>query len=961
VPLHRSRLTRSLSVLVALAPWLATTAAQAQSPSTSLPRERLLHRREAAAADRWKRYAAPAAKVPEGAWIAAHAGWEALVPGLGEAGSPKPPPPQAVWKELGPAPLDTTSKWFLSGKNWSPAAGRVTAIAVDPTDPKILYVGGAVGGVWKSTDGGATWKPLDDQAPSLAVGALALDPKDPKTLWVGTGSPEPYSGPYGKGILLSKDGGATWSRPAGDKFAGLSIARIVLDPDAGDMYAAVIFGGAGYGEPCTTTDTLAEGQGLYRSSDGGVTWTALLEGTFDDVEVDTSVTPRRIFADEVFVGPRRSADGGMTWAPPGGLPMGTERVQFTLAPSSPSTVYAGVGYQGEGSLWFSTDGGANFTEVPGVPSFCEGQCYFDDTVAVKPDDPNTVFLGGALCSVWKISDAMSATPQIASVSSLNGDCGEDFANWYLSYVHPDTHSMAFDPKDPETLYVGSDGGLSRTKDAGGSWEQLNDGVGTIQLYAVCADPNDPVRVYGGSQDNGAMVRREDGLTWSGLSTGDGAGCAVDAIDPKHALVSVNYGYSVASNDGFEKNGVVVFDTQKPYCAGLAGCGDRSSFLPPVAAHPTAPNTFFIGTYRLWRSLEGGKKGTWKAISDDVTGGPDAVQCVPPPDSGSHEDYLSAIGLAPSDPKVMYTGSAGGVIAFTTDDGVTWTKSSSPVLPRRWMSGFAVDPVNPKIVAAGYSGFNKTTPETPGHVFLSTDGGASWAPSGLGLDAPVNALVGHPVLSGVFYAATDFGVIASSDSGATWKRLGAGLARSPVYSLSFRKLTTSLIAGTHGRGAWEIAFVPQLAATPGELSFEAELGSNPEAQSLKLVNEERYGSVLTVGATSDAPWIEVTTDGTTAGGATSVSATVSVTAKGRAVGDYEGSITVTASAGMPATVTVPVHLHVRPKGDTSGGTEESGGGCDCTTSGEAPARGAFWAIGAAIIAFARRARRRERRH
>ncbi len=670
-----------------------------------------------------------------------------------------------------------------------------------------------------------------------------------------------------------------------------------------------------------------------------------------------------LFADEVFAGAHRSDDGGATWASPGGLPTGTDRIQFTAAPSDPTIVYAGVGLQGEGSLWVSADRGATFTMVPDVPSYCEGQCYFDNTVAVKPDDPTTVFLGGALCSVWKIDGAMSATPVIASVSQPNGDCGEDFANWYKGYVHPDTHSMAFDPADPQTLYVGSDGGLARTPDGGGTWERLNEGVGTIQFYSICADPNDPVRLYGGSQDNGAMMRREPGTKWVGLSTGDGTGCAVDAANSLNAMVTVQFGASFVTTDGFDKKIATTFDTQKPYCAGLAGCGDRAGFVPPVAGHPTLANTFFIGTYRLWRSLEGGKKGTWKSISGDLTGGPGSAPCVFG-GFGGEDDYLTAIGLSRSAPTTMYTGSAGGVVSVTVDDGATWKAVSGASLPPRWVSGFAVDPSDPALVSVGFSGFDATTPDRPGHVFRSTDGGQSWALSDIGMDTAVNHLVGHPSLRGLLYAATDFGVLVSNDAGKTWGKLGQGLPTAPVYSLSFRALTGSLVAATFGRSAWEIAFTPSL-GVPGALSFEAEEGSDPAPQALSLRNEEPYGSVLPLGVASDTPWIGATPGSGEAGGTVTVDVTVSVTAKDKGVGDYEGSITVTAAAGMPSSVKVPVHLHVGPKALPDGGDDEvlaSGGACACRTAqgqGAPPASPSVLVAGLAGIATLLRQRPRRR--
>src|SRR5262249_8433109 len=154
-----------------------------------------------------------------------------------------------------------------------------------------------------------------------------------------------------------------------------------------------------------------------------------------------------------------------------------------------------------------------------------------------------------------------------------------------------------EPGNPDVLYVGSDGGLARTEDGGQHWARLNNDVATIQLYAVCVDPNDPYFTFGGAQDNGPMLRNHELLAWEGITSGDGTGCAIDAGDGKRIIVTDQYGSMFLSTDRFQSDFEYVFETQDP-CDGMAGCGDRVSFVPPVTGHPREPGTFYIGTYRL---------------------------------------------------------------------------------------------------------------------------------------------------------------------------------------------------------------------------------------------------------------------------------------------------------------------------------------------------------------------------
>lgn len=848
-----------------------------------------------------------------------------------------------AWQPVGPAPLDTRSPPFAPNPNWSPAAGRIAAIALHPTDPKILYIGPSGGGVWKSTDGGQTFTPLTDALPTSAVGAIAVDPTAPETVWLGTGASDPYSGYYGAGIFKSTDGGQTWSRPAGTTFAGLSVGRIVLDPQGGAMYAALSFGYGGNGDACTTLDATTPGQGLFRSTDGGATWSKILDGTIIDVELDSSATPRRLHAfDFVKRAVHRSVDGGATWSTPTGLPAGSDRVELTIAPSQPSVIYAGVGYNGAASLYVSTDGGASYQQVTGAPNYCEGQCYFDDVVTVAPDDPGTVYLGGSVCAVWRGTGVLGGSPQFTLVSLPNHDCGVGDGNWPNGYVHPDVHSIVVDPHAPGTVYVGSDGGLSRSLDHGDTWRQLNDGMSTIELYAVCADPDDPHVFYGGAQDNGTFFRHGAALTWKGITTGDGSGCAVDSGDPQRAMVAAQYNTVIASSDGFKSDIGYVFGTQPP-CKQVDGCGDRSGFVSPLMAHPAQAGTFLAGTYRVYRSTERGNVGTWKPISPDLTAGPGGEPCLPDA-YASMDDYLSALGASPASAQVIYAGAASGALHVTLDGGANWTAIGGKALPRRFITGIAVDAGDPTHVAVSYSGFDVNTPQTPGHVFRSTDAGKTWKTVDTGMDAPVNTLLAHPTLPGVVYAALDLGVMISTDGGATFAPLGGtGLPNAPVWSLAFRKGTNTLIAGTQGRSAWEISFTPTLAVAPAALTFTAATGAPAAAQQLTASNGDKLGSAVHATITPSAAWLHASPGTGQAGGEAPLSISVSVDEL--AVGTYDGTVRV--DAGAAGVVEVPVHVTV-----TKGTTPAKSCGCGVETRGHGAEAGL-----AALLALAMRRRRR----
>ncbi|MFT3767605.1 MAG: MYXO-CTERM sorting domain-containing protein [Minicystis sp.] len=931
------RLSASVLVLAAFAPLGASSHAVPARLRLDTPR-----RDDPGARVAWwhRQRAYPAADAPSGAWA------RARIPFREARKHPRDAAPIA-WKPIGPAPLDTT-KGAYSTPNMSPSAGRASAIAVDPTDSKIIYAGYALGGVWKSTDGGAAWTPLLDLAPTLAVGAVALDPAAPSTLYVGTGEPAPYIGYVGQGILRSTDGGQTFEKIGGAVFDGLSVGRILVD--GSDLYAAAMFGAHGRGQSCNS-DYDEPGQGLYRSTDGGATWTMIKAGKIIDVEIDTSVNPHRFLVSDFAAGVFWSENDGDTWTPATGLPAKIRRAELAFSPANPSVVYAGMGVSGQGVLYLSTDGGKSFNQVQGAPDYCQVQCYYDNTVAVDPTDEKTVYLGGNLCGIWKTTNATDPQPTWVNVTLPNHDCKGGTA-WYDGFVHPDIHALAFDPASPSTVYAATDGGLARSVDAGDTWAQLNDGVGTLQIYALCADPQDPSAIYGGSQDTGVFMRSDTGFRV--VVAADGGPCAIDPGDSKTVLASTEYGSILKTQTAFANTPSYVFETDPNECtAGEPGCGDRTSFIAPLVGDPGTKGTFYVGTYRVWKSDAAGDEESWKPISGDLTAGSMSVHCPDAKTFNVLDDTLTALAVAPSAPAVLYTGSQTGRMFTTRDGGKSWTRVDKAPLPGRWVSAIAVDPRDPAVVFASFSGFADATPGAPGHVFRSADGGDTWELRDIGTDTPVDTLIAHAVTSDLLYAGTDAGVLFTTDGGKSWSPLGDALPSVPVYSLVHHRAGNTLLAGTFGRSAWTLN-LPKgtLGVVPGQLTFTAPIGGSAAAQTIQITTSDPRGGITHFTAAAGAPWASVDRASGDVAGARGEVLSVAVTPGKLAADDHDTTITITPEGGG-APLQVPLRLTITEA------TEPvvTDGGCGCrvgSARGETSTR-ALLAIAAIVALRARRKR------
>ncbi len=683
-----------------------------------------------------------------------------LLPIVRPADAGTPVAPGAVAPRLNWAPLGPQP---ITNEYWSGnanASGRVSTIAVDQTDAAIVYAATAAGGLWKTTDGGTNWTPLTDQLFYPISGAVAIDPSNHLTIYYGAGDYD--ASVEGNGLFRSLDGGQTWIRIAVPSQVGYQIARVVIHP----TNPLIIH--------------VAGSAGVSRSIDGGQNWSVLqLENVSDLVINPTS--PSTLYCGRRDVGVFKSVDGGVTWNQLfGGLPAtGARRINLDLCRSSPQTVYAGIINSSGGLLGFygSVDGGANWTRKNNTPNYPAAQGWFNHFVAADPANAAVVYAGGvfptyAPAGIIRSSNSGGAWADI-TVSSTQGQ------------IHPNQHCLAFGPDG--TIWVGSDGGVWKSTDSGTTWINCNARLATAQIYAIALHPSDPSKILAGTQDNGSIERSTGSDAWPQLIAGDGGFAAYDFEQPTRRYTT----YIGLRIFRFISSG---------YDAEITGpwtLTESAAAVAPLVMDPSNPRVLLGGTTRIWRTPD--------ATLPVVVWTPLSVASI------SGAGVLTSIAVSNQNSNTIYAGGSLGSF-YATTDSIIWLDRSAGLPPGETISDIVIDPANSNHL------FVSTLFDVGGRVLESTNAGVTW-------NSRANSLT--PGLSGVslavdwnpsppaLFLGTGVGVFASYDNGATWIQDSLNLPNVAASDLAIDAARRTLTVGTYGRGVWRTA----LPCTTGDLNFD----------------------------------------------------------------------------------------------------------------------------------------------
>jgi photosystem II stability/assembly factor-like uncharacterized protein len=715
-------------------------------------------------------------------------------------------------------PFDPDRLAGLRARSIGPAgmSGRVTAIAGVESDPQILYVGAASGGVWKSVNGGLTWEPLFDDQPVASVGAIAVYQKSPDVVWVGTGEGNVRnSASVGNGVYRSLDGGKTWSHLGLE--ASERIARIVLHPaDPNVAWVAAL--GREWGENPE--------RGVFKTEDGGKSWKKVLyvdEKTgAADLVIDPANPQKLLAAMWQFrrwpwlfksggpgSGLYATFDGGRTWkrrSEDDGLPKGElGRINLAISRSNPEVVYASVEAR-ESALLRSGDGGLTWKSVNTGAIVAPRPFYFAE-LKVDPQWPNRIY-------------------SLGFNVKLSEDSGKTFANLPSdALIHGDYHTMWIDPGDPRHLWVGDDGGIAASRDRGRTLAFVAN-LPLAQYYHVALDMETPYNVYGGLQDNGSWrgpssVWEAGGIhTWSWVVVGgaDGFGTLPDPQD-------ASAGYSMGQGGYLTRWDLRTGEIKDIRPAAPDGVKLRFNWNSGLALDPFAPGTVYYGSQFLHQSTDRGR--TWTIISPDLTSNNPAWQKQSEsggltPDVSGAENHTTIVAIAPSPVArgVIWVGTDDGRVQVTRDGGKSWTSVEGNVrgVPAHtWVPEIRASRFDAGTAFVVFDDHRRSN-WTP-YLVRTDDFGRTWKSLATKeLRGYALAIEQDPVDKDLLFLGTELGLWISQDGGAHWLRYKYGLPTAAVAGLAVHPRDRDLVIATHGRALYVLDDIRPLSGlTAGALS------------------------------------------------------------------------------------------------------------------------------------------------
>ena len=671
----------------------------------------------------------------------------------------------AVFKTSGGGaaiPTATTANWVPLGPFGDPIgsnAGRMICVRFHPTNPNIIYVGTASGGMWMSNDAGNTWTTTTDNLGSLGVSDIAIDPSNPNIIYIATGDID-AGDTYSIGVYKSTDGGLTWN-PTGLTFTTNQrrrIGRLLINPQ----------------NPSTLFAFTSAG--IYRTRNAGASWTLIQAGNFKDGEFkpnDTTIV-YGVTSSNFY----RSTNGGNTFTSVSYGAVGSIiRLSVAVTPANPNYVYllGSLNDYSYGGVYLSNASGAagTWTVMSTTPNIFDwstngsgigGQGWYDIAIGVSPTNPNEIVCGGV--NSWR--------------STNGGASWTLYTHWYggggKPYVHADLHDVQYTSSN--TVYLATDGGLFRTTNGGTSFSPINGAMNIAQIYKLGLSATSSSLIVTGHQDNG--TNKWNGTSWTEIYGGDGADCFISWNNNNTIVASYIQGdFQRSTNGGASWTSIAPPTSQS------------AAWVAPIIQHPTNPNTFLCGYENVWISNNQGTSWTQPGVV------------------GSGSGDILGVKVAPSNTNVIYAFRSYELYR-SANNGAVWTNISSG-LPVGYaaITDIAIDNTNENniyVTFSGYSSGNK--------VFHSTNGGASWTNYSAGLpNIPVNCIVYTKNSPGAIYIGTDVGVYYREATMSSWLPYSQGLPNVIVNDMEIDYLSNKLRAATYGRGVWETDLYSNPTAVP----------------------------------------------------------------------------------------------------------------------------------------------------
>ncbi len=775
---------------------------------------------------------------PYGALLAQEAGMEGSDPMMEAATA------ALKWREIGPTIM----------------GGRVADLAVDESDPSTFYVGTATAGIWKTINHGTTFEQVFDDKMVSSIGDVTLAPSNPNVVWAGTGEPQNrQSSPWGQGVFRSTDAGRSWTH------LGLEnthhIARMQVHPRDPDVAYVAAVGHLWGANP---------ERGVYRTTDGGASWDRVLYVDEDTGAIDLVMDPgdpetlfaamyqrRRALWGFNGGGPGsgiyRTTDGGDSWTRlENGLPGGDlGRIGLDIYRGDGNLVMAiveadkrpterrGGGFgqtdpDRETGVYKSTDRGESWEQV----STTNNRPMYYSQIRIDPNDPERIYLGGA--NLYRSSDG-----------------GNNFTPDAASGVHSDHHALWINPANSDHLVLGGDGGVSISWDRSDSWRQLRN-LPIAQFYEIGVDNREPYHVCGGLQDNGSWCAPSE--TWSNQGIRPRDWYNVGSGDGYFTILHPNGETMLAESQNGNLMRVNLKTGERMRMRPLGRPEEDGEDLPeyrwnwdtPIEVSPHDDATVYYGGNVLFRSKDYGQ--SWEQISGDLTksidrktleimGVPGSEPMMSANDGTSSFGNLVSIEESPVDPNVIYAGSDDGNVHVTRDGGATWTSVAGN------MPGAPDQLYMTRIVAshadagtAWVAGDNHRHDDMDPYLYVSNDFGESWraARDGLPDGWSLNALRQHPRAANLLFAGNEVAVYFSIDAGESWHSLMRNMPPVPVDDIQIQERENDLVAGTHGRGIWIMDDITPLEEmTPQTLASAAHLFSMQPAVAYALYTPQGW--------------------------------------------------------------------------------------------------------------------------